>query len=92
MPRWVCNDVRKWAENRRNVGVVGQTTKQMPAFKPTHEQRCACMIFEGVSTKSKTNSCLCKKLIIGDKTKPLGSQSVKPKNEKLGLPIVIHKV
>jgi hypothetical protein len=33
-----------------------------------------------------------KKPIIGDKTKPLGSQSVKPKNEKLGLPIMIHKV
>jgi hypothetical protein len=26
MSRWVCNDVRKWAENRWNVGVVGQTT------------------------------------------------------------------
>ncbi len=33
-----------------------------------------------------------KKPIIGNKTKPLGSQSVKPKNEKLGLPIMIHKV
>jgi hypothetical protein len=60
MPRWVYNDVRKWAENRRNVGVVGQTTNQMLAFRPTHEQRCARMIFEGVSIRSKTNFCLCK--------------------------------
>jgi hypothetical protein len=33
-----------------------------------------------------------KKPIIGDKTKPLGFQSVRPKSEELGITIIVHKV
>jgi hypothetical protein len=58
----------------------------MPTPKPAHEQRRARMIFEGMSTRSEVNSCLCKqsakKPTTRDKTKSLGSQKVEPKSKK----------
>jgi hypothetical protein len=47
------------------------------------------MIFKGTSTRSDANSYLCrrfvKKLVIGDKTKPLGFQKVGHESRQLGV-------
>jgi hypothetical protein len=59
-PRWIHNVVKKWTKNKQNVSVVGQANNQVLAPRPTHEWRCARMIFEGTSIKSETNSCSCK--------------------------------
>jgi hypothetical protein len=55
-PRWVCSVVRKWVDDKRNVGVVGWTNNQAHALGLAHEQRLACIIFEGVSTRREANS------------------------------------
>jgi len=59
--RQVCSVIRKWADDKRNVGVIKWTKNQAHAPRPTHEQKHAHVIFEGMSTRRETNSCLCKR-------------------------------
>ncbi len=59
-PRWIHNVVRKWADDKRNVGVVGWINNQALAPGRTHEQRCVHVMFKGMFIKRETNSCLCK--------------------------------
>jgi hypothetical protein len=46
----------KEVKDKQNVGVIGRIIIQTPAPRPTYEQRCVCMLFEGVTTKSLANS------------------------------------
>jgi hypothetical protein len=79
-PKWVHNVVKKWANDKRNVGVVGWVNNQAPAPGPAHEWRCACVIFEGAPTRREANSCFVsnppKKPPTRGKFEPLGSQRV----------------
>ncbi len=59
-PRWVRNVVRKWADDKGNVGVVGQANNQAPTLEPAHEQRRIHMISKGMFIRSEANSCSCK--------------------------------
>jgi hypothetical protein len=87
--RWVRSDVRKWAGDRRKIGVVRRTNNQALALKPAYERRCVHMIFEGMFVKSKANSYSCrwstKEAYNWDKTEPLGFQSVGPESRQLGV-------
>jgi len=59
-PKQVHSVVRKWARDKWNIGLVGQVNNQTPTLGPAHERKRACMIFERTSTRSETNSYLCK--------------------------------
>jgi hypothetical protein len=54
--KWVRSVIKKWANDKRNVGVVGWTNNQALALRPAHERRCAYAIFEGTSTRREANS------------------------------------
>jgi hypothetical protein len=60
-PRWVCNVVRKWVDNKRNVSVVVQANNQTLALRPAHEWRCVCVISERTFTRREANLCSCKR-------------------------------
>ncbi len=59
-PRQVCNVVKKWVNDKQNVGVVGRVNNQEPILGPTHEQRRAQAISKGMSTRGEANSYSCK--------------------------------
>jgi hypothetical protein len=58
--RWVHIVVRKWADHKQNVGVVGRANNKAFAPGPTHEWKHVCTIFEGTTTKREVNFYLCK--------------------------------
>jgi hypothetical protein len=56
-PRQVCNVIRKWVDDKRNLGVIGQINNQASTPRPTHEQRHVCVISEGTFIQSEKKSC-----------------------------------
>jgi hypothetical protein len=58
-PRQIHNVVRKWVDDKQNVGVVGRINNQAHALGPAHERKHVYTIFEGVFTRSETNTYLC---------------------------------
>jgi hypothetical protein len=69
--------------------VIRQTNNQALAPRPAYEWKHVHMIFEKHLLRTKKLFAhvghLVKKLTIGDKTKPLGSQKVGLKNKQLGV-------
>jgi hypothetical protein len=59
--RQVHSAAKKWTKDKWNASVVGRSNNQMPAPGPTHEWRCARMIFEKTFTKSEANSYSCRR-------------------------------
>jgi hypothetical protein len=58
-PRQIRNVVMKSTKYRQNANVVGWVNNQAFAPRPTHEWRCACMIFLKTSIRRETNYCSC---------------------------------
>jgi hypothetical protein len=58
--KMVHNVIRKWADDKWNVYVVGRTNNQVLALGPTHEQKHVRVISKITFTKKETNSCSCK--------------------------------
>jgi hypothetical protein len=54
--RRIGSVVRKWANDKRNVGVVEQTNNQVLAFKLAHEWRHVCVMSKGMSIRREANS------------------------------------
>jgi hypothetical protein len=52
-PRQVHSVVKKWAEDKWNVNVVGQVNNQVFAPRPTHKWRDVLMVSEGTSIKNE---------------------------------------
>ncbi len=75
-PRWIRNAVRKWDNDKQNVGVVGQVNNQAPALGPHMNRNVIAQylkerLLEMKQTPIRVGDML-KKPAIGDKTKPLG--------------------
>ncbi len=59
-PRQEHGVVKKWVKDKRNASVVKRINNQAHALEPTHEQRRAHTIYEGMSIKRKANSYSCR--------------------------------
>jgi hypothetical protein len=61
--RWVCNVVRKWVEDKWNVGVVGWINNQVPTVEPPHDQRHVQVVSKEAFIRNVKNSYSCKRSI-----------------------------
>ncbi len=60
--RWVCNVVRKWAEDKWNVGVVRWINNQLPTVGPAQDQPVH-VVSKGAFIRNVKNSYSCKQSI-----------------------------